>query len=128
MSVTPTLNQSPEKEKAELADRVKSDLRRLHIPGTVRGFNYLLYILLEVVPNPSQLTLVTESLYPSTARAFGVTSSSVERAIRTAVSICWRCGGREVLEQMALHHLSGRPTAMQFIDIVSDHIRRTASQ
>lgn len=122
----PTLNQSA--EKAELANRVKSELRRLHIPGTVRGFNYLLHILLEVIPDPSQLILVTKSLYPSTARAFGVTSSSVERSIRTAISICWRSRGREVLDQMALHPLSDRPTAMQFIDIVSDHIRRTEPQ
>lgn len=123
----PTLNQSAGKEKIELADRIKSELRRLHIPGTVLGFNYLLYILLEVVPDPGRLTLITKNLYPRTARTFGVTSSSVERDIRTAISICWKSGGRDVLDQMALHHLSSRPTAMQFIDIVSDHMRRTES-
>lgn len=121
----PTLNQSPEKEKFELENRIRSELRHLHIPGYVHGFRYLTYMLLEVVPDPSRLTLITKNLYPDAGNTFGVSTGSVERDIRTAISICWRSKGRETLAQMACHHLDERPTATEFIDIVADYIRRT---
>ena len=120
----PILNQSP--GKADLTNRIKIELRRLRIPGSIRGFDYLIYILLEVIPDPGRLMLTTKSLYPDTARAFGVSWSRVERSVRTAVSISWDRGGRETLDQMACHHLDERPTATQFIDIVADYIRRTS--
>ncbi len=121
----PTLDQLPEKEKTELINRIRSELLRLHIPGNVRGFDYLTHALLEVVPNPRQIMLITKNLYPYIARVFGVSCASVERANRTAISICWKSRGREVLDQMACHHLAERPTAAEFIVIVADYIRRT---
>lgn len=121
----PTLKQPPEKEATELANRIKEELRRLYIPGHVHGFQYLTYMLLDVIPNPSRLDLITKNLYPDTGNAFGVSAGSVERAIRTAIAICWRSKGRETLDQMACHPLDERPTATEFIDIVADYIRRT---
>lgn len=120
----PTLNQSP--GKAELTNRIKIELRRLHIPGNIHGFNYLTFMLLDVIPNPGRLILITKNLYPDTARAFGVSWFHVERSVRTAVSISWNRGGRETLDQMACHHLDERPTTAQFLDIVADYIRRTS--
>lgn len=120
----PTLSQPlPEKE---LTSRITMELRRLCIPGHVRGFTYLISILLAVIPDPSRLALVTKSLYPDVARTCGVTCSSVERALRTAISISWLNGGREVLEEMACHCLKKRPTTTEFLDIVADYIRHTS--
>lgn len=91
----------------------------------LRGYYYLTYIFLQVVPDPSQLLLVTKNLYPETGRAFSIPSSRVERAVRTAVARSWEHGGRETLDQMADCHLTERPTNTEFIGIVADYIRRT---
>lgn len=92
----------------------------------LRGYYYLAYILLQVVPDPSQLILVTKNLYPETGQAFSIPPSRVERSVRTAVTNSWEHGGREALDQMADCHLIERPTNTEFIGIVADYIRRTS--
>ena len=114
--------QSPD---TALTDRITLELRRLCIPGCLRGFKYLAYMLAQAVPDQNRLVLITKNLYPDTGRSFGVSAASLERAVRTAISSGWKRGGRSVLEEMACCSLSTRPTASQFLDIVADYIRRT---
>lgn len=111
------------REQSELSNRIGQELRRLRILTHLRGYYYLTYILLQVVPDPGWLILVTKNLYPETGRAFGVSPGRVERTVRTAVSRCWEHGGRDVLNQMADCHLVKRPTNTEFIGIVADYIR-----
>lgn len=113
-------------EQSKLSSRIGQELRRLHILTHLHGYYYLTYILLQVVPEPDQLVLITKNLYPETGRAFSVPSSRVERTIRTAVASSWAHGGRETLDQMADCHLTDRPTNTGFIGIVADYIRRTS--
>jgi len=113
------------KRNLRMTSRISMELRRLRITGKLHGFYYLVYALEEVVPNPTRLQLVTKDLFVEIARCYAVSSGSVERAIRTAIDICWRYGGREVLDMMACHHLIKRPSATAFIDLLADYIRRT---
>lgn len=113
-------------EQQELAGRIRRELRRLGILGHLRGYYYLTYMLIQVVPDPAQLELVTKHLYPETGESFGVSAASVERAARTSVAICWKGTGRNLLDQMADRRLDRRPTISEFLDIVADHIRRSA--
>ena len=109
-----------------MSGRIGQELRRLCILTHLHGYYYLTYILLQVVPDPGQLSLITKNLYPETGRAFSVPSSRVERTVRTAVASSWKHGGRETLDQMADCHLTERPTNTEFIGIVADYIRRTS--
>lgn len=111
---------------AELPARVTLELRRLCVPGHLRGSTYLAYMLSRAVPDQDQLRLITKNLYPDTGRHFGATPGSVERDVRTAVHNSWDRGGRSVLEEMADAPLERRPTSCEFLYIVSDYIRRTS--
>lgn len=123
----PIMAQSaPDKENNKLTNRIREELRRLCLPGHLRGYNYLAYMLFQVIPNPDRLMMVTKDLYPDTGRRFAVSAASVERSVRSSVSKCWSSEGRDVLDQMACRHLSECPTSSEFIDIVADYIRRTS--
>ena len=122
----PTPDQFLNQKQSNLSKRIGQELRRLRILTHLRGYYYLTYVLLQVVPDPSRLMLITKNLYPETGRAFSVPPSRVERTIRTAVASSWEHGGRETLDQMADYHLTERPTNTKFIGIVADYIRRTS--
>lgn len=120
------LQAAPDKESGKLTNRIKEELRRLCLPGHLRGYHYLVYMLLQVIPDPGRIMLITKNLYPDTGRHFGISAAGVERSIRTSVSKCWNSEGRNVLEQMACRRLTKYPTSCEFIDIVADYIRRTS--
>lgn len=111
---------------ASLPDRVTQELRRLCIPMYLKGFSYLAYMLNQVVPDRNQLDLITKNLYPNTGQCFGVPAVRVERNIRTAICAGWKRGGRTALEEMAGCPLGKQPTALEFLSIVADYIRRTS--
>ena len=66
---------------------------------------------------------VTKALYPETAKHFGVTPSSVERALRTVILSCWRRSDHTMLDTLAGSHLERMPTNTVFLDILASHIR-----
>lgn len=108
-----------------LTFRVHQELRRLCIGGNLRGFYYLAYAVELTAQDPLRVQLITKNLYPDIARRYGASPGGVERAIRTAISVCWDRGGKGALNQMACYHLIQRPSSSEFIDILSDYIRRT---
>jgi len=112
-----------EKEEA-LAERISQELRRLHIFADLKGHHYLLMIIERAVRDPALLQCVLKGLYQPAAEHFGATVSGVERAVRTAVNICWNTSGREALNEMAGRRLTERPYSKEFIDIVAVYIGR----
>lgn len=114
-----------EERNLHLTTRINEVLRRLGITGNLRGFYYLVLAIEETVPNPFRIQMITKDLYVDIARYYRVSPASVERAVRTAVNICWSRGKKETLDQMACCHLTERPSPASFIDILADYIRRT---
>lgn len=117
---------SPQLSSVSLSDRIARELRRLCVPGHLKGSGYLAYMLDRAIPDKNQLDLITKNLYPDTGQHFGVSAGSVERNVRTAICSSWKRGGQVVLEEMAEHPLGEPPTSSEFLDIVSDYIRRTS--
>lgn len=113
-------------EHSQLSDRIRAELRHVHVPAHLRGYYYLTHILLQVIPNTGAPLSMTKNLYPDAGRTFGVSAPSVERAVRTSISTCWNSEGRGALEQMAGYPLPQRPASSQFIYIMADYIRRTS--
>lgn len=105
-----------------LEQLVETVLRSLHIPGTLKGFKYLIHAITKTVEDPRRTELITKDLYREVAYAYDTTPSRVERAMRWAVCICWE-EAREELEQVAGHYLLKRPTNGEFIDLVAFYIR-----
>ena len=74
----------------------------------------------------NMLNYITKLLYPSIAKKYKTTSSSVERAIRHAIEVAWGRGKIEVIEEMFGYTVSagkGKPTNSEFIALIADKLR-----
>ena len=99
-----------------------SVLRQLGITANYTGFFHASYSVLLAMENPQRLLLVTKWLYPEVAKRYHTTGKAVERNIRTIVLRAWQLN-RETLEQIAGCSLTIKPTAAQFISILSAHLQ-----
>lgn len=90
----------------------------LGVTANYIGFFYITYAICLVRDEPQKLALVTKKIYPEIARKFGTSWQAVERNIRTAIDVAWN-KNPQLLSGLAHHHLKSKPTASQFISIVS---------
>lgn len=102
------------------ADRL---LRSIGGTRTLVGFRYAEYMIERVMQNPDEVQLITKCLYPETARHFGVSNCSVEKALRILIRRCWYQMGSEPLEFVAGRKLTQPPTNAEFIDILAAFLR-----
>lgn len=117
----------PQHDEAELERMAELQLRRLHISGKLTGLRYLSFAVARAIKNPEATCWITKELYFDIAHRYATTPSRVERSIRTAIKTCWSWGGQEALDQMAGYHLSQRPSATEFIDLVAAYLRLQAA-
>ncbi|MBR2384238.1 MAG: sporulation initiation factor Spo0A C-terminal domain-containing protein [Clostridia bacterium] len=83
-------------EREELVDlvgkRVGLFLTRVGLFSNLKGYNYLVCAVREVVLEPLIIHSITKRLYPKIAEIFNTTSVSVERNIRNAIEIACNKG------------------------------------
>ena len=96
-------------------------LHSLGVTANYTGFFQTSYAVYLAVKRPESLLMVTKWLYPEVARHFNTTWRSVERNIRTVLSIVWDLG-RVRLEELAHCTLTRKPTASKFLAILSSAI------
>lgn len=68
---------------------IEALLRRLGVTRKLTGFQYVCYMVNQVVEDPSRLSLITKRLYPETARHFHTTRDSIELATRNVIRAVW---------------------------------------
>ena len=91
-------------------------IREIGIPAHIKGYQYI----------REGINYITKLLYPSIAKKYKTTSSSVERAIRHAIEVAWGRGKIEVIEDMFGYTVSagkGKPTNSEFIALIADKLR-----
>lgn len=126
-------------QKEESLDRLgaigeTNDIRRdvsllardLGIPAHIKGYQYLRSGIVMAVEDANMVNYITKLLYPSIAKEYKTTSSSVERAIRHAIDIVWNRGNQELLGEIFgnfVHSGQDRPTNSEFIAVIADRIR-----
>jgi len=115
--------QFSENLQADLEERIGQQLRRMHIPGSLKGHLYLVEAIKLVTNDPERLNYITKGLYLDIAKMHGTKASKVERAMRHAIRRCWEKGGREALEEMIGFQLQRRPTNSIFIDFAASYFR-----
>ena len=93
-------------------------LMKLGITPNYVAFSQTAFALKLIRGNPDSLQLVTKCLYPDVAKQFGTNWKAVERNIRSAADIAWRCNP-ELVTNLAGYPLAERPKAAQFIAILS---------
>ena len=90
-------------------------LHSLGIGAKYRGFRYLAYGIALCMEDEDYLLRVSKTLYPKIAQTFQVSSSCVERDIRTAISVCWTRGNRDLLFSLSVHPVLTKPTNSEFL-------------
>lgn len=74
----------------------------------------------------NMLQYITKFLYPSIAKKYKTTSSSVERTIRHAIEVAWSRGNMDVLEKIFGNTVcagKGKPTNSEFMALLTDKLR-----
>ena len=90
-----------------------------------RGDN-LIKMDMDRIEDVNMMNYITKLLYPTIAKKYKTTSSSVERAIRHAIEVAWTRGRIEILEEMfgySMQSERGKPTNSEFIALIADKLR-----
>ena len=119
--MTPMLSLNGQRGRWKLG-RIHDVLKTLGIRRTYKGYYYVADAVHLVMNDPSMLLYISKSLYPEIARRHDTTINCVEREIRTVVKCCWDSEYVETLEAMAGVPLYRKPTASEFIDILSGYL------
>lgn len=105
---------------------VTNVLLEIGIPAHIKGYQYIREGIIMSFYDRNMLQYITKSLYPSIAKKYKTTSSSVERTIRHAIEVAWRRGNMEVLEDVFGNTVcagKGKPTNSEFMALLTDKLR-----
>lgn len=109
-----------------LENDVTSIIREIGIPAHIKGYQYIREAIIMSVNDINMLNYITKLLYPTIAKKYKTTSSSVERAIRHAIEVAFNRGQLDVIESMFGYTVNagkGKPTNSEFIALVADKLR-----
>ena len=101
-------------------------IREIGIPAHIKGYQYIREGIMMAVKEPEILNYITKYLYPTIAKKYHTTTSSVERAIRHAIEVAWNRGKLDSLEEIFGYSVScgkGKPTNSEFIALIADKFR-----
>lgn len=105
---------------------VTNILLEIGIPAHIKGYQYIREGIIMSFYDRNMLQYITKFLYPSIAKKYKTTSSSVERTIRHAIEVAWRRGNIEVLEDVFGNTVcagKGKPTNSEFMALLTDKLR-----
>ncbi|MDR1000928.1 MAG: response regulator [Clostridiales bacterium] len=114
-----------------LEERVTNLLHEIGVPANIRGYRCLRSAIIITVRNLDLLHFVTKELYPSVAQQLNTTPSSVERAIRHAISLVWDHGNTSALNKLfgySIETRRKRPSNSEFIALIADKFRLESRQ
>ena len=113
-----------------VANNIESDvtdiIRDIGIPANIKGYQYIREGIIMAVNDVNMLNYITKLLYPSIAKKYKTTSSSVERAIRHAIEVAWNRGQIDVINDIFGYTVNagkGKPTNSEFIALIADKLR-----
>jgi len=107
-----------------LTYRVEEFLKNIGLKSQLKGHSYLKEALLLVLSNKAHFVEgLTKSLYPTLAKKYHTTPSSVEAAIRGALHSAWQTNSKDILSILPASLDSDCcPTNSQFLNIAKREI------
>ena len=96
------------------------------MPAHIKGYQYIREGIMMSFADQNMLHYITKFLYPTIAKKYNTSSSSVERTIRHAIEVAWRRGNMETLEHVFGNTISanrGKPTNSEFMALLTDKLR-----
>ena len=112
--------------KYDIRQDVTKIIRAIRISIHIKGYQYIREGIIMAIEDVNMMNYITKLLYPTIAKKYKTTSSSVERAIRHAIEVAWNRGKVELLEEMFGYTISagkGKPTNSEFIALIADKMR-----
>lgn len=106
------------------AEEIQHLIHSLGINTTYHGYRYLCYAVELAVEDEDYLLCISKWLYPAIAAKYETTINSVERNIRTVITICWERGNRKLLNKISAYPLSSKPSTGEFIDILVTYLKQ----
>lgn len=109
-----------------LENDVTKMIREIGIPAHIKGYQYTRDAIMMSVKDADILNYITKYLYPTIAKKYHTTTSSVERAIRHAIEVAWNRGKLEAMEELfgySVNSGKGKPTNSEFIALLADKFR-----
>ncbi|MDO5155442.1 MAG: sporulation transcription factor Spo0A [Eubacteriales bacterium] len=123
-------NMSDEQKEFLLDSILENDVTRMirgiGIPAHIKGYQYIRESIMMAVKEPEILNFITKFLYPSIAKKYHTTTSSVERAIRHAIEVAWNRGKLDSMEEtfgFCINYGKAKPTNSEFIALIADKFR-----
>ena len=113
-------------EEPDFEMLVTEIIHQIGVPAHIKGYTYLRDAIVLAVKDQNIINFITKELYPTVARAYGTTSSRVERAIRHAIEVAWDRGDEDVLNAYfgyTILNSRGKPTNSEFIAMIADKLR-----
>ena len=110
----------------DMETQVTDIIHQIGVPAHIKGYQYLRTAIMMTVEDAGLVGSITKELYPSVAKAYGTTSSRVERAIRHAIEVAWDRGDVDVINSYfgyTVQSTRGKPTNSEFIALISDKLR-----
>ena len=101
-------------------------LLEIGIPAHIKGYQYIREGIMLSFYDKNMLHYIRKCLYPTIAKKYKTTSSSVERTIRHAIEVAFRRGNRQVLEEIFSNTICSKktkPTNSEFIALLTDKLR-----
>lgn len=114
------------KQNYNLEAKVTSAIRALGIPAHIKGYQYIREGVLLALKDDNMLSYITKYLYPTIAKKYNTTSSSVERAIRHAIGVAWERENAEAIAKLyGYSYISeqNKPTNSEFLSLIVDKFR-----
>lgn len=109
-----------------LENDVTKIIREIGVPAHIKGYQYIREGIMMAVKDQDILNYITKYLYPTIAKRYHTTTSSVERAIRHAIEVAWNRGKLDVIESLfgySMNSGKGKPTNSEFIALIADKFR-----
>lgn len=122
---------SPETEESSKSsnpesyrEEIEELIRALGVSGDYTGYRYLVKAVEIVISNREAIQAVTKEVYPDVAKYYGTTMKAVERSIRTARDVIWKCANRSTLNAIMGYHVVNRPKNSKLIDSLANYISK----
>lgn len=98
-------------------------LRKIGMGSKYAGYDYFALAISFTLSDAHYLRNVTKNLYVQVGHHYGVSSCSVEGALRTLLKNYWNQYGDSILCQYLGFPLHDKPTTREFISLLSDYLR-----
>lgn len=105
-------------KKGPTTTEIHNLLLDIGIPANLIGFQYITNAIQLAFVDEAYLCHVTKLLYIDIAKKYCAKPTSVERAIRHAISVAWTYGNKEEINRLFRHSINptkGVPTNSQFL-------------